>query len=1325
MIKNNVLPIVIFILIIGCLSIASIIISNNKKDTFVKCTTISPIATDTWCNDNCNHDPPNCPKSMCKCDSTPGPGPKPPGPGPKPPGPAKCNNWRPIPMENHHQPGVNTKWCNDNCNHIPAAPFCKGTPGQGTDIWCECADSPQPAPGPPPAAQGWNCDTNSGLCNPSRNGTYKTQQACNSACAAYIPYTCVQEKETKRHQCIPTSGSGIGIYKSKDQCMRKCRDAIPILPGPSPSGPSPSPGPTPPGPSPSGKYVCTGGPDNICPFVNNPSSTDITFSSQSACLQDCAWTQCTQGNCVPGSASNPNTYITKSKCKQNCSPPPPPAAGSCCQTPQGVCGSCPTKTADYCLSSKDACENSCGGKWCPFGPSPSPSPGPGPSPPPGPGPSPPPGDFCKSTGIGPMPLAVTVNGNQKTVNAIMQCQDGIKDPDLVSSLQTSGNSFTISKLGSKNRVYLIENPDYKWPLITKYGPPKWQTLGKLLSGPPTNFTQKGKISITIDLSNADCGSNAAFYMVIMRDSWKLTGGQDCGGGKESPNYKSCAGSMGEPTDCNDFYADGSNLCAPNGTATISPTSGAIKCVGDRQKCNLTQELDLFEGNLNGFQVASHNFNYGGNVGDSWGSNQNYLANKVDPSHKWIDNNFYYGPNPENSNAPSNKKIDSTKPFTVNYDFKPDGIYISLNQNGNILSFDKPVTYDNQEKTDYPNPNAGKKEIMSALNSGRMSFVFSYWGWEDPTNTKNIITRCENSGGNCGSIPPATTTPPWGCGSQNPPLGDMSWLDNPAPIHQCWGDVNDFKNLTSKVYCNMNYKNNPSNTYSAPITSYGGATFSNLTVSNDGSGPAPGPGPGTQKYKCMNGTCQQSSTGTMSLDDCNKTCVPSPPITKYVCMNDTCQQSSTGTMSLDDCNKTCGGPSPPSGKKIFGAWSEIYNCGEQSGFDIISLSASDPSKINSVFKQSYTPYDQTQDFFQSTFSNQWIDIINSKQTYYISVGGSPAGYNAWNTFCNKVLSTPNGVKTFVDACRCRNIKGVDWDIEIGGTNLYTISSQIATINKQIKQYDPTFKIMISIIPSEKEYAPLFQYSNSYDYVCLMLYNGGMFTKDNPKGGGCTWDEWAKFYLTKQSKWCPSYPAALLNSIKTIPNSKIILGLRNDDGDGDSYKADINVYNEAQNLVDTYNGAGVFFWVLPSSTKGVNKTLNSILMSVNKNQIQNNDPYCNKPWYQCEVNVNTKCDFEKECYATKCGKILNQQVGPKGWQKFTDSMCQSGNNNKTGQNWPVLDKQGGHDTGFCSSVKPTIDQKCSNFYPSQSTQYITKGPTRHRPNPQNTIKETFRM
>jgi len=52
------------------------------------CHAISPVASDPWCDANCNYSPPNCPANLCKCDAGPTPpSPTPPSPGPTPPSP--------------------------------------------------------------------------------------------------------------------------------------------------------------------------------------------------------------------------------------------------------------------------------------------------------------------------------------------------------------------------------------------------------------------------------------------------------------------------------------------------------------------------------------------------------------------------------------------------------------------------------------------------------------------------------------------------------------------------------------------------------------------------------------------------------------------------------------------------------------------------------------------------------------------------------------------------------------------------------------------------------------------------------------------------------------------------------------------------------------------------------------------------------------------------------------------------------------------------------------------------------------------------------------
>ena len=53
---------------------------NNEKYTYAKifrskskkkCKSISSLATDNWCNTNCNYDTPYCPKNLCVCEGDP------------------------------------------------------------------------------------------------------------------------------------------------------------------------------------------------------------------------------------------------------------------------------------------------------------------------------------------------------------------------------------------------------------------------------------------------------------------------------------------------------------------------------------------------------------------------------------------------------------------------------------------------------------------------------------------------------------------------------------------------------------------------------------------------------------------------------------------------------------------------------------------------------------------------------------------------------------------------------------------------------------------------------------------------------------------------------------------------------------------------------------------------------------------------------------------------------------------------------------------------------------------------------------------------------
>lgn len=66
-----------------CVSLALAVGAAGQQE----CHSLSASIADSWCNQNCNHEPPNCPASLCDCDApapTPSPSPTPPSPSPAP-----------------------------------------------------------------------------------------------------------------------------------------------------------------------------------------------------------------------------------------------------------------------------------------------------------------------------------------------------------------------------------------------------------------------------------------------------------------------------------------------------------------------------------------------------------------------------------------------------------------------------------------------------------------------------------------------------------------------------------------------------------------------------------------------------------------------------------------------------------------------------------------------------------------------------------------------------------------------------------------------------------------------------------------------------------------------------------------------------------------------------------------------------------------------------------------------------------------------------------------------------------------------------------------
>eukprot|EP01062_Namystynia_karyoxenos_P030869 TRINITY_DN22968_c0_g1_i1.p1 TRINITY_DN22968_c0_g1~~TRINITY_DN22968_c0_g1_i1.p1 ORF type:complete len:417 (+),score=126.91 TRINITY_DN22968_c0_g1_i1:93-1253(+) len=74
---------------------AALLLAATAAPSELTCHSIASGTSDSWCQSNCNHQPPFCPTDLCKCDGpspppapspTPSP-PQPPGPSPQPPPP--------------------------------------------------------------------------------------------------------------------------------------------------------------------------------------------------------------------------------------------------------------------------------------------------------------------------------------------------------------------------------------------------------------------------------------------------------------------------------------------------------------------------------------------------------------------------------------------------------------------------------------------------------------------------------------------------------------------------------------------------------------------------------------------------------------------------------------------------------------------------------------------------------------------------------------------------------------------------------------------------------------------------------------------------------------------------------------------------------------------------------------------------------------------------------------------------------------------------------------------------------------------------------------
>jgi hypothetical protein len=372
------------------------------------------------------------------------------------------------------------------------------------------------------------------------------------------------------------------------------------------------------------------------------------------------------------------------------------------------------------------------------------------------------------------------------------------------------------------------------------------------------------------------------------------------------------------------------------------------------------------------------------------------------------------------------------------------------------------------------------------------------------------------------------------------------------------------------------------------------------------------------------------------------------------------------VDLVTCNHNCTKPVPTT--SILGAWSETIGCGDDL-FDVISLSSA-------------LPGDYVDGSYDKFFSNGLVgnirgwydDIYNNGKTYFISIGGLYATESGWNTFLT-TLSDDTKLQNFINACSCRNITGIDWDIENFNDSL---TEKLKNISIKLK--NKNFKIMLTILLGQPQwFKSLFSTKDDsyYDYVTLMLYNGGMYVASG-SGGGCDWDTWAELFLTNGTGGCSTpqgetreqYIAA--SNIQNINANKIVLGLRNDNSPANHNPSTLEMFKTAQGLVNTYNAAGIFFWVLQTDLPFTN--MNEILTYLGKPTIDN----CAIDWNSCNPVTKPCKKGGPSCVASYCAKIK---------QTLTDNDCSVCIANPS--QWPC------NATGFCEETLRYPPTQCTSY------------------------------
>lgn len=361
---------------------------------------------------------------------------------------------------------------------------------------------------------------------------------------------------------------------------------------------------------------------------------------------------------------------------------------------------------------------------------------------------------------------------------------------------------------------------------------------------------------------------------------------------------------------------------------------------------------------------------------------------------------------------------------------------------------------------------------------------------------------------------------------------------------------------------------------------------------------------------------------------------------------------------------CGSPPPfvPSTQNIMGLWSGGVNSCGNGIFDIVSL--------GSLLPQEYDP-SNIDYFFEHQIRGYYdkIYLTSTKTKFIISLGGLNANQDGWINFFSK-LQKKEDIDYLYNECIKRGIVGIDFDIENSGKE-YTI--KFNNLVKQLKIYHPDFIVMCTVLLGNPETFDIIVNEDKYDYLSLMLYNGGMYFA-NKTGGGCDWDGWAELFLSKGKSGCSTpngesvaeycqLNGAKLDLTKINP-SKVLLGINIDSGNA-PFTENMNV--RMKELINKYKGGGYMIWTIPGFE--LDKSLETLIQRAQfitgqEDIVDKLKDTCKPLDWSCRLYGNMKECTKSCCKPTECGKHFDKTL--------TENTCIQGCFSDRGPDYPCIGK-----------------------------------------------------